>query len=53
LAPKTTKLAFGFEILAPKILYEKRAHKRLMKLTPDQASMTGFEWSLKHDEEEN
>jgi len=24
-----------------------------MKLTPDQASMTGFEWSLKHDEEEN
>jgi hypothetical protein len=53
LAPKTTKLAFGFEILAPKILYKKRARKRLMKLTPDQASMTGFEWSLKHDEEEN
>jgi hypothetical protein len=27
LPPKTTKLAFGFEILAPKILYEKRACK--------------------------
>jgi len=33
LAPKTTKLAFGFEILAPKILYEKPAHKMLVKLT--------------------
>jgi len=28
-----TKLAFGFKILAPKILYEKRARKTLMKLT--------------------
>jgi len=34
LAPKTTKLAFGFEILAAKILYEKHAQKTLMKLTP-------------------
>jgi len=34
LAPKITKLAFGFEILAPKILYKKRAHMMLMKLTP-------------------
>jgi len=34
LAPKTTKLALGFEILAPKTLYKKRAHKTLMKLTP-------------------
>jgi len=33
LAPKTTKLAFGFDILAPKILYKKRAQKTLMKLT--------------------
>jgi hypothetical protein len=31
---KTTKLAFGFEILAPKISYKKRARKMLMKLTP-------------------
>jgi len=28
-----TKLAFGFEILAPKILYEKCAREMLMKLT--------------------
>jgi hypothetical protein len=34
LAPKTTKLAFGFEILAPKISYEKRACTTFMKLTP-------------------
>jgi len=33
-APKTTKLAFGFEILAPKILYKKCTCKTLMKLTP-------------------
>jgi len=33
LVPKTTKLAFGFEILAPKILYKKRTKKTLMKLT--------------------
>jgi len=32
LAPRITKLCFGFEILAPKILYEKRAHITLMKL---------------------
>jgi len=29
-----TKLAFGFEILVPKILYQKCVHKTLMKLTP-------------------
>jgi len=34
LSPKITKLYFGFEILAPKISYEKCAHKMLMKLTP-------------------
>jgi len=34
LAPKTTKLALGFEILAPKTSYKNRAHKTLMKLTP-------------------
>jgi len=33
LAPKTTKLAFGFEILAPKISYKKCARKMLKKLT--------------------
>jgi len=33
LAPKTMKLAFGFEILVPKILYKKRTLKMLMKLT--------------------
>jgi len=33
LAPKITKLLFGFEVLAPKILYEKCAHKMLAKLT--------------------
>jgi len=38
LVPKVTKLAFGFEILAPNILYEKRAHKMLMKLTPGEQS---------------
>jgi hypothetical protein len=33
---KTTKLAFGFEILAAKILYKKGAQKTtLMKLTLD------------------
>jgi len=38
LAPKTTELAFWFEILAAKILYEKRSQKMLMKLTPTQHS---------------
>jgi len=33
LVPKTTKLAFGFEILAPKILYEIHVQKTLMKFT--------------------
>jgi hypothetical protein len=33
LAPKTTKLAFGFEILVPKILCVKLESKTLMKLT--------------------
>ena len=28
------KLAFGFEIFVPKILYKKGAHKAVMKLTP-------------------
>jgi len=32
---KITKLSFGFEILVPKILYEKRARKTLMKLAPE------------------
>ncbi len=32
-------LTFGFEILAPKILYEKRALKMLMKLTVDVMEM--------------
>jgi hypothetical protein len=31
--PKTTKLAFGSEILAPKNSYKKRVGKTLMKLT--------------------
>jgi len=31
LAPKITKLCFGFEVLAPKISYERTT---LMKLTP-------------------
>ncbi len=31
---KATKLAFGFEIFAPKVLYEKRECIMLMKLTP-------------------
>ncbi len=35
LASKTKKLAFGFEILAAKILYEKRTKKMLMELTPE------------------
>jgi len=34
LAPKITKLCFGFEVLVPKILYEKCACIMLMKLTP-------------------
>jgi hypothetical protein len=34
LAPKTTKLAFGFEILTLKISYQKRMRKTLMTLTP-------------------
>jgi len=38
LAPKTTKLAFGFEILATKISYEKRTRKTLMKLTTCQCN---------------
>jgi len=33
LAPKTMNLAFVFEILAPKISYEKCVRKPLMKLT--------------------
>ncbi len=40
LVPKfCTKLAFRVEILAPKILYEKRALKMLMKLTVDVMEM--------------
>jgi hypothetical protein len=35
LAPIATKLAFGFEILASKILYKKCARKMLMKLTAE------------------
>jgi hypothetical protein len=43
LAPKFhTKLAFGFEILVPKILNEKCARKTLMKLTPNVFLQTGF-----------
>jgi hypothetical protein len=34
LVPKTTKLTFGFEILEPKILYEKRSRIMMMTLTP-------------------
>jgi hypothetical protein len=34
LAPKTMKLAFGFEIFVPKISYKKGAQKAVMKLTP-------------------
>jgi len=34
LAPKITKLCFGFEIFGNKISYKKRTHKTLMKLTP-------------------
>jgi hypothetical protein len=34
LASKITKLAFGFKILAAKILYKKPEQKMLMKLTP-------------------
>jgi len=34
LAPKITKLCFGFEVLPPKSLYKKRTSKTLMKLTP-------------------
>jgi len=37
--PKTTKLAIGFEILAPKILYKKRVRKTLMKFTPGLPSL--------------
>jgi hypothetical protein len=37
LAQKTTKLTFGFEILALKLLYEKCAGKMLMKLTPEKS----------------
>ncbi len=33
-AKSYTKLAFGFEILAPKISYEQCLRKTLMKLTP-------------------
>jgi len=33
--PKTTKLAFGFEILASKISYKKCVRKMLMQLTPE------------------
>jgi len=33
--PKITKLCFGFEIFAAKILYEICARKTLMKLTAD------------------
>jgi hypothetical protein len=35
-APKITKLCFGFEIFAPKILFKKCARKTLMKLTHSQ-----------------
>jgi hypothetical protein len=34
LAPKITKLCFGFEIFSRQNIGEKRAHKMLMKLTP-------------------
>jgi len=33
-SPKITKLCFGFEVLAPKISYEKHTCITLMKLTP-------------------
>jgi len=42
LAPKITNLCFGFEIFAPKILYEKAARKTLMKLTSDNPKVTIF-----------
>jgi len=34
LAPKITKLGFGFESFGAKISYKKCEHKTLMKLTP-------------------
>ncbi len=40
LEPKFTKLCFGFEVLVPKILYEKHARITLMKLTPGVNSPT-------------
>ncbi len=39
LAAKISKLCFGFDILAPKILYKICAHKTLMKLTPAEDSI--------------
>jgi len=35
LPPKITKLCFGFEVLEPKILFEKRTGITLMKLTQE------------------
>ncbi len=41
LAPKITKLCFGFEVLVPKISYKKRARTTLMKLTPGEQCALG------------
>jgi len=41
-AKNYTKLAYGSEILAPKILYEKRVCKTLMKLTPENMHRQGL-----------
>jgi hypothetical protein len=36
------KLAFGFEILVPKILYKKLEYKTLMKLKPGKSLATQY-----------
>ncbi len=42
LVPKTTKLAFGFKILVPKISYKKCAWKTLIKLTTGRQKSFSF-----------